>query len=202
MPSGEATSGHPLRATRHFTVVHRRPYRCGCGAHAGRGGRGERGGHGGGAEGDLAAEFVGKAFAQLDRLAVVHLFGRAHETFGVLEIILGEALHADEKTAGIAIAAGEAFDEAVQCAPAAQVEVADGKIGCCRASQNILQGGKQVFIDVVVDVGHGKGALSYGVCTPRWKRGCVQTARQYLRRWRLRRPEPERKRQSSALGAL
>ena len=51
------------------------------------------------------------------------------EAQGCAQLVLRQALHADQQAAAVALAAGPALDEVVELLPAAQVEVADAEVG-------------------------------------------------------------------------
>jgi hypothetical protein len=62
------------------------------------------------------------------------------ETVGQAQFILRQPLHSDKETTLCALTSRPLFDETVNCLPAAQIEVADAKIGPFRYEHSLLQG--------------------------------------------------------------
>jgi hypothetical protein len=84
---------------------------------------------GGGAEGELGAKILGETPLQTNDRLLADLVLLRQEAVGETQFVLREPLHTDEETALRALAARPFFDEAVDCFPAAQIEVADAKVG-------------------------------------------------------------------------
>src|SRR5262249_34020164 len=72
-----------------------------------------------------------------------------------VEVVLGEALHADEQAAALTFAARPALDSGVELLPSTEVEVADAEVRAVGDFQGFAQGVAEVLLDVVEDARHG-----------------------------------------------
>ena len=77
----------------------------------------------------LLAKFLGESPFETECGLVIDSIVLFMETFGVAEFFLRQALHPDEESAAIPFSAVPCFHRIGECLPAAEVKVADTKVG-------------------------------------------------------------------------
>ena len=101
----------------------------------------------------MAAEFLSEAFAETKGGCLIEVGVGLNETVGFGEILFGEALHADEETAALAVLPGPGFDLLVKLPPAPKVEIANAEVSTDGVGHGGLERGEELLIDVVEDTG-------------------------------------------------
>jgi hypothetical protein len=119
------------------------------------------------AESELSAEFLGKAAFQPNDGLLADLVFLRKEAVSEPEFVLGEALHADQQATLGTVATRPLFDQAVDCFPTAQVEVADTEVGAMGDLKRVPQSREKFKSYVVKDPRHlSSSSRSLLICLP------------------------------------
>ena len=118
------------------------------------------------ADEQLLAKLLRHAGFEAHDGSLVHLL-RSLEAENLAQFVFRLLLHADQQAAAALLVALPALHQAIDGAPAAQVEIADAEIGALGYPERILQGFEQFVFDIVEDTRHGLQLSNvFSTCLP------------------------------------